>query len=30
MDAARAAGCDTVVARSAFFSRLRELVEPAP
>ena len=29
MDAARAAGCDTVVARSAFFSRLRELVGPA-
>ncbi len=28
MDAARAAGCDTVVARSAFFSRLRELVGP--
>jgi AmiR/NasT family two-component response regulator len=30
MDAARAAGCDTVVARSAFFSRLQELVDPAP
>ncbi|HEX2193015.1 MAG TPA: hypothetical protein VHH09_07450 [Acidimicrobiales bacterium] len=28
MDAARAAGCDTVVARSAFFSRLEELVGP--
>ena len=28
MDAARAAGCDTVVARSVFFSRLRELVGP--
>ena len=30
MDAARAAGCDTVVARSAFFTRLRELVGPGP
>jgi hypothetical protein len=28
MDAARAAGCDLVVARSAFFSRLPELVGP--
>ena len=26
MDAARAAGCDTVLARSAFFSRLGELL----
>ncbi len=26
MEAARAAGCDTVVARSVFFSRFRELV----
>jgi hypothetical protein len=28
MDAARAAGCDLVVARSAFLSRLPELVGP--
>ncbi len=26
MDAARLAGCDTVLARSAFFSRVRELL----
>jgi AmiR/NasT family two-component response regulator len=28
MDSARAAGCDTVVARSVFFSRLAELLGP--
>ncbi len=27
MDAARAAGCDEVMARSAFFSRLRQLLD---
>ncbi|MGI8777969.1 MAG: hypothetical protein ACR2LJ_11465 [Acidimicrobiales bacterium] len=30
MDSARAAGCTTVLARSAFFSRLRELLAPDP
>jgi len=30
MESARAAGCTTVLARSAFFSRLNELLAPDP
>jgi hypothetical protein len=30
MESARAAGCSTVLARSAFFSRLDELLAPDP